>query len=100
MSDSNLPIHKLLNLGPKSAIQLEKIGVKNINQLRAKGAIRCYYELTQQPGQKPGLNFLYALFGAIENRHWHSYRKKKGEILIHLESFIEIEEQISIAKDK
>ena len=90
---SDAPIASLKNLGPASAQQLAQISIYNYGQLKCKGAIPCYALLLQQESFKPSFNLLYAMLGAIDNRPWQEYRARKGEILIQLESFLEIDQQ-------
>lgn len=93
MLTANTPIEQLPNLGPMSAKQLAKINVRKFSELKNKGAIASYAELLKLKDFKPSLNFLYALMGAIEGKHWTEYKQIKGKILIQLESFLEIDNQ-------
>ncbi|TQV85278.1 TfoX/Sxy family DNA transformation protein [Aliikangiella coralliicola] len=86
MNSPATPISQLRNLGPVSARQLARIKVTNLFELNKKGAMNCFIELSQLEDYQPGLNFLYAMLGALENKHWTEYKKRKGELLIELES--------------
>ncbi len=68
MKFSDRDLQDLRGLGPKSAAQLHQVGVGNPQQLIDLGAVQAYLRLKEQCGA--GLNFLYALVGAIEDRDW------------------------------
>ncbi len=89
-------IIELRNLGPSSAEALAKISITNREQLEEKGALACYETLCQQDGFKPSFNFLYAMLGAIENKHWTEYKKQKGELLLILESNDSIRSELNL----
>jgi len=93
MTSPKTPIAQLKNLGPASAKQLARINIHCYGELKNKGAIACYASLLQLENFKPSINFLYAMLGAIENKPWNAYSAQKGEILIQLESFLEIDKQ-------
>ena len=84
------PIIKLKNLGPISVYWLAQINIHTFGDLKQRGAINCFEELGELPEFKPSLNFLYAMLGALENKHWTEYKRYKGEILIELENNEEI----------
>lgn len=57
------------------------------------GAVRAFLKLKKDAHSKPSLNFLYALVGAVENRHWIDIaRTEKGRLLMDLEGYRELEE--------
>ena len=80
------PIEKLKNLGAKSAKQLAEVGISNYQQLVEKGAIESFELLCSHDNFRPSLNFLYAMLGAIENKHWTEYKSQKGKLLLELEN--------------
>ncbi len=84
------PIQQLKNLGPTSAKQLSRININNFSELGSKGAIECFIELSELDNFKPSLNFLYAMLGAIEGKHWTQYKNIKGQLLLELEDNIEL----------
>ncbi|MCW8877096.1 MAG: TfoX/Sxy family protein [Kangiellaceae bacterium] len=86
MIDPNTPIAQLKNLGPKSAEQLAQVGILNYQQLLEKGAIESFELLCSLEQFQPSLNFLYAMLGAIENKHWTEYKQRKGKLLLELEN--------------
>lgn len=82
----NPEIARSLNLGPVSAEMLRKIGIENIEQLRAVGAVPAYKKLIAV-GLKPSLNLLYAMEGALTGQSWQTVaREKKLTLLLLLES--------------
>ncbi|MEM7360579.1 MAG: TfoX/Sxy family protein [Pseudomonadota bacterium] len=66
-------LRELKGLGPKSEKQLAEIGIHTPEQLVEVGAIEAFQRLIQQAedigSNRPSLNFLYALVGALEDRH-------------------------------
>lgn len=86
------PVIKLRNLGPASAKQLARIGISSYADLKSRGAINCFVELTQLDNFQPSVNFLYALLGALEDQAWTLYKKQKGQLLLELEEVKELKE--------
>ncbi len=77
----------LPNLGPLSARGLPQIGVTTPAELRRRGAIATYVELKRNVAGV-NLNALYALAGALENRHWLEIaRTRKLELLLQVEDY-------------
>ena len=74
-------IASLKNLGPKSAAWLNQAGIYTLQQLQTLGAIEAYRRVIAQ-GIKPSLNLLYALEGAIQNKHWTALDKDEKASLI------------------
>ena len=87
-----MKISDLPGLGPKSEKQLSLIGIDTTAQLKELGAIRAFIKLKKHPEIKPSLNFLYALVGALEGRHWLSVAKnEKARLLFELDGYQELE---------
>ncbi|MDF3029490.1 MAG: transcriptional regulator [Moraxellaceae bacterium] len=80
-----VPLSELQGLGPKSCAWLAQIGITTADQLRARDPFEVYARLCAQvPGMS--LNMLYALIGAIEDRHWQDVRREqRTTILLRLE---------------
>lgn len=86
MSQSAIkPVSSLPGLGPRSVEHLARVGIHDADTLLASDPFEVYARLRQAvPGT--GLNALYALIGAIENRHWIDIkRERRAEILIRLD---------------
>ncbi len=84
-----LPIRlsDLRNLGALSARGLPQIGVTTPEELRRRGAIATYVELKRNVAGV-NVNALYALAGALENRHWLEIaRARKLELLLQVEDY-------------
>lgn len=60
-----LRIRDLRNLGARSEAMLADIGIANVEQLRARGAIQTYVDL-KRAHDATSLNMLWALAGALE----------------------------------
>lgn len=87
-----MKLRELKGLGPKTEKQLQAIGIHTRQQLEALGAVRTFIRLKKESSTKPSLNFLYALVGALENRHWASIaRTEKGRLIMELDGYFELE---------
>ena len=82
---SSSPVALLKGLGPQSSVALNAIGVRTIEQLRARDPFEVYAELKLNvPGIT--LNMMYGLIGAIEDVHWLEVKRtRRTEILLRLE---------------
>ncbi|HEC19569.1 MAG TPA: competence-specific regulator [Gammaproteobacteria bacterium] len=88
-------LSKLKGLGPKSERCLNEIGIKTRSDLEAMGPIRAFLKLREECSIKPSLNFLYAMVGALEDKHWADIAKtEKGRLLMELEGFQELESML------
>ncbi len=94
MPNKPTPITECRNLGPSSAKTLADIGIRSLTELESKGAIEVFVSLALKDNKLPNLNLLYAMLGAIDDRHWTEYRSQKGELLLIIESQLEIHRQI------
>lgn len=79
-------------LGPRSEAMLNSIGIYTEAELRTLGPVKAFMMLTKSCATPPSLNLLYALVGALEDRHWLSIAKQeRGRLLLELEGYEEIE---------
>jgi len=78
-------LRDMKGLGPRCAEWLPLVGIHTPDELRAADPFELYARLKQKvPGF--GLNGLYALIGAIEDRNWIDIkRERRAEILMRLE---------------
>ncbi len=78
-------IAHLQGLGPKSRDMLKVIGIVDVEQLIAADAFDLYVKL-KSAFPSTSLNFLYAILGAQENRHWQEIkRERRLEIVLRLD---------------
>jgi len=85
-------LSKLRGLGPKSERCLNEIGIKTKSDLEAIGPIQAFLKLREECSIKPSLNFLYAMVGALEDKHWADIAKsERGSLLMELEGYHELE---------
>ena len=85
-------LSKLKGLGPKSERCLNEIGIKTKADLEKTGPVRAFLKLRKECRTKPSLNFLYAMVGALEERHWADIAKsEKGRLLMELDGYQELE---------
>jgi len=85
-------LRDLQGLGPKSEAWLREVGIDTPERLREIGAIAAFVKLQQGCSVKPGMNFLYALVGALEDRHWTAIaRTEKGRLLTNLDGYRELQ---------
>ena len=87
----------LRGLGKVSAGWLIDAGISSAEELVEVGAVRAYLRVQSLPGLnsgvKPGMNLLYALVGAIEDRPWQEVaRSDKPRLLIELECYREMDQ--------
>ena len=75
-------LSQLPGLGPKSEQWLKLVGIQTEAELRAVGAIEAYLRMQRHAEITPGLNFLYALVGALEGRHWAEVAKTERQRLL------------------
>jgi DNA transformation protein len=76
----------LLNLGPKSDAMLASIGIRTHDELRVCGAVNAFIKL-KQSGQPASLNLLWAMEGALSDRHWRDVAKNdRLRLLTELEA--------------
>jgi len=88
-------IAKLKGLGPKSERYLNEIGIKTRHDLELIGPIRAFLKLRNECSTKPSLNFLYAMVGALEGKHWAEIAKsEKDRLLIELDGYQELEKEL------
>ncbi|WP_035384258.1 TfoX/Sxy family protein [Ferriphaselus sp. R-1] len=80
-----MDIAKLPNLGLKSKQMLAIAGIHSFEQLSKLGAVRAYLQV-KRSGVKVSLNLLWAMEGALSNRHWLEVaRTDRLNLLLELE---------------
>ncbi|WP_455205967.1 TfoX/Sxy family protein [Kaarinaea lacus] len=88
-----MKLRDLKGLGLKSEKCLVEVGISTVEDLRALGAVRTFIKLNKECSTKPSLNFLYALVGALEDKHWADIAKQEKErLLAELEGYRELED--------
>ena len=85
-------LRDLPGLGPASEQALVDVGIDSVAKLQELGAINAYLTLWEaNPDQRPSLNFLYALVGALEGRSWLNVAQEdRYRLLMELEGFEEL----------
>ena len=90
-------LSKLKGLGPKSEKCLNEVGIFTKDDLVKAGAVKIFIQLQNESTNRPSLNFLYALVGAIENRHWADIAKtEKSRLLMELEGYKEMQDLLDL----
>ncbi len=75
----------LKGFGPKSEDILAKVGVTSVQQFLQCDPFSLYADLKREV-KGTGLNSIYAIIGAQQDRHWQDVAKKdKEEILMRLD---------------
>jgi len=93
-------LSKLNGLGPKSERRLNEIGIFTRKNLQDIGPVRAFIKLKKECSIKPSLNFLYAMAGALEDRHWDDIAKsEKTRLLIELDGYQDLEENLNFIWD-
>jgi len=60
--------------------------------LKKIGPVRAFMKLRSECSIKPSLNFLYAMVGALEERHWAGVAKtERGRLLLELDGYQDLE---------
>jgi DNA transformation protein len=63
------PLTALLNIGPKSAMWLESVGIHTQGDLAEVGAVEAYLRVSETH-PNVSLNLLWSLQGALMDIHW------------------------------
>lgn len=71
----------LRNLGPASSRMLAAAGIATPEALRALGSVAAYAAV-QRAGQRPSLNLLWALEGALADRDWRDIAQHERTALL------------------
>jgi DNA transformation protein len=83
-----LRLRDLRNLGPKTELMLAEIGIRNVDQLRDRGAVQVYLDL-KRAGVNKSLNSLWALAGALdpwpEGTHWREVARGESRLSLLME---------------
>ena len=61
---------ELPNLGPASARWLIGAGTGTVTKLRRVGAVAAFNRVAIREGRAATANLLYALYAALEDKHW------------------------------
>ncbi|MEQ1673654.1 MAG: TfoX/Sxy family protein [Candidatus Nitrotoga sp.] len=84
MNIDNLP-----SLGSKSRQMLAQAGIHSIKELRKLGAVRAYLQV-KSSDSKASLNLLWALEGALSERHWQDVANRdRLRLLLELEVVVQ-----------
>jgi DNA transformation protein len=82
-----LRIRDLRNLGVRSEQLLAQVGVRDVAELRRRGAVRAFAEL-RRARVVSSLNLLWALAGALEpwpeGRHWRQVARGDARLSLLL----------------
>ena len=74
-------IARMKNLGPKTETMLREIGIETEAQVREMGAPMLYKVLKHHYGAAVTRIWLYALEGALADRHWNSFSPEEKAAL-------------------
>ena len=81
-------IANLKGLGPKSEEILSEVGIHTKDKLMETGAVGAFLKVKKMSGVNPSLNLLYALVGAIEDKHWVDIaREEKSRLLLEVDGY-------------
>lgn len=81
-SEDRLPVSRLRNLGPKSALMLSEAGIRTISELREIGAIRAYARVKQTGSRGASRNLLWAIAAGLDDRDWRDLSAKEKDALL------------------
>ncbi|MDJ0938784.1 MAG: TfoX/Sxy family protein [Woeseiaceae bacterium] len=87
-----MKLRDMKGLGPKSESQLKAVGIDTPAVLGDVGAVEAFRRLAELGDATPSLNFLYAMVGALEDRHWAEIAREERERLLNeLEGYRELD---------
>lgn len=78
MNEDRLPVARLRNLGPRSALMLAEAGIRTIAELRLLGPAKAYKRVEQ----KASLNLLWAIAAGLEGRDWRQLNEAEKASLL------------------
>ena len=82
-----LRIRDLRNLGVKSEVMLAQVGIRFVEQLRERGAVRTFVDM-KRAGVTSSLNLLWSLEGALdpwpEGQHWQEVARSDARLSLLL----------------
>jgi len=87
-----MKLRDLKGLGPASEEMLQSIDIKTPKDLEELGAVRAFIKLKSASKMKPSLNMLYAMVGALEDKHWIDIATtEKGRLIMEIDGYHELE---------
>ncbi len=87
MSDRDSELLQLKNLGIATVNILNAIGVHSRNELQAMGPVQAYVRIKQR-GIHVSKVMLYALQGALDDRHWNELSQEaKDQLVMEADNF-------------
>ena len=91
MDIPNTDLIRLKGLGKKSVECLQSVGIFTREDLMNVGPVAAFNRLKAAPGISPSLNFLYAMVGALENRHWLDIaQNERTQLLNQIDGYNEL----------
>jgi len=60
----------LKGIGPRCQSLLNQVGIHTVAELRQVGAVEAYLRIIEETDFSANIALLYALVGAVEDRHW------------------------------
>ncbi|MDX1439353.1 MAG: TfoX/Sxy family protein [Rubricoccaceae bacterium] len=92
MSEKTESLARLKNLGPQSVAMLREAGIHTDEDLRRAGSVLVYKILKHRFPREVSLLFLYAIEGALKDRHWNSFTtEEKARLRAQVEGELVIE---------
>ncbi|MEO0559252.1 MAG: TfoX/Sxy family DNA transformation protein [Bacteroidota bacterium] len=85
----------LKNLGPESDRMLQDCGIETADEVRQLGAAMTYKILKHRFGDHVNRIWLYALEGALTDRHWNSFSPEENARLT-----ASVEDELTIGGEK
>jgi TfoX-like protein len=74
---------ELPNLGPASARWLVGAGISTVAELRRVGPVAAFHRVAVREGRAATANLLYALYAALEDKHWTEVTQAEKATLRH-----------------
>ena len=81
----------LKGIGPRCQALLNQVGIFTAEELREVGAIEAYLRIIEETEFSAHIALLYALVGAVEDRHWQEVAQtEKVRLRAELEGLQEL----------
>ena len=87
-----MKLRDLKGLGPASEKMLQSVAIYTPADLEKVGAIWAFIKLKNNSATRPSMNMLYAMVGALKNKHWIDIAQiEKGRLIMELDGYQELE---------
>lgn len=87
MGRTDIPIERLLNLGPKSARVLRSVGIATVGDLERLGCVAAYVR-AKHVWEGASLNLLWGMVAGLRGENWRRLDPaEKAELVAEVEAY-------------